>query len=698
MTATSAPAAPPLRPLGRAALVLPALLAAALLADAPDLGHPAISGSDEVVHQLATLGIRETGTPMVYRAPLVEAPLHAWWNAHVFLHKPPLPFALGALLMRLVGETPLALRLVALASAFAAAAGLFLFGRRIVEPTLAALLALAFLALPFGWVLVQGYEFGDVTDCGLLGFLALSMWLLAVAVGRDSTRLSAAAGAVCGCAYLSKSALALMPLGAAGSLFVLGLLGLAPRLRFSLVAAFALAAVAVALPWNLYSAIEWPRLYRWEAGHTAGFLYDTSRYWSRPIDGVFNEVNQTELGPWPPAIFPLAGLWLLWAAMKRRTAELWLLCLWLWGEWIPLSLAVVKVPAHAWGAAPAALLAVGLVLRDALDRPWLAGAAVGALTTGVALKAAPWLSIVRRAVPAFLPQTASQPGLAEGLAAALALGALAAAGGWLLRRNRWAARLPGWAALTAAGWVGLVAAPAALQLRRLSLRNAAVESDGDDLGPILDAALPASAVLLSTVEDTPYRMGSHALMFYSRRTTYPATPNLLAAARRSGLHPYLVSNLAQPYERVEAPASSWLQAYDLDAPRAEPATMPTAVTPVNRILGVLDVLGVAVARGDADRDRYVFYVRSAAPLGIRRIDVAFWLDDGSVEHTTLVDRPELEGLPAALDPRASQAPAAGLAAWVTDPTASAWIAEAVPGPPRARLRRLQVLGTDLPLP
>ncbi len=488
------------------------LLGWALLSLWPDLNHPSMFGWDEPAHQLAARGFHATGLPMIYSAPLVPQPMTAWWNARVFLHKPPLPFALGALLMRVVGVAPLALRLVSFASAVATSIGLFFFGRRVVGAPLAGLFAAAFLCLPFGYLLVQGYQFGDVTDCSLLAFVTGSMWLLAVAVERDSAGLAAAAGALCGCAYLCKSALALVPLGAIGALVVLGAAGLAPRVRMRLALVFAAVAIAVALPWNLYSALRWPELYRWEAHHTLGFLTDRTRFWARPLDGVFNEVNQLELDPWPVAVLPVAGLWLLVVAARRRDATLWLLCLWLWGEWIPLSVALVKVPAHAWAAAPAALLAVGLLIRDSFERPWLSAAALGALATGPILRVAPAIGAVRRLVPQALAETATQPGLAEGLALALFAGALGYGAMRLFsRRRRWFLWL-GWATMGMACFVGLLEAPLAVGFDRVRFRDLAVVAAGDGLGQALGRSLPGDAVLFVSARDPAYSLSAHSLM------------------------------------------------------------------------------------------------------------------------------------------------------------------------------------------
>ncbi|HUB07702.1 MAG TPA: glycosyltransferase family 39 protein [Myxococcales bacterium] len=692
------------------------LLAFALALFLPDLGHPSIQRADEACHQPATRGVYDTGVPRIYEHPIVpnlpgEEPLTVYWDAGVFLHKPPLSFWLGGLFMLLFGVTPMALRFVSLLTAYAASVGIYYLGRRVIGAWLAAGLAVAFLCLPFGFAMVQGYQWSDVTDVSLLGFLTLSMWALLVALERDDAWIAAGAGALCGCAYLCKSALALTPLGVVVALAVLGSRGLAPRVRLRLVLAFAGAAVLVAAPWNLYSALRWPDVYKFEARYTMAFLSDTSRLWARPqLDGVFNDVNAAELGPWPVSLFLLAGLWLVWAAWKRRTLVLWLLALWLWGEWVPLSIAVVKVPAHAWGAVPAALLAVGLLLADSFERPWLACVALGAFATHVALRLAPWLSQVRRVLPAGL-QAAKRPGLAEGLVLAGLAGALGYAATKRLWGDRRVGRLLGAAAVVCAAWVGFVQSAQAIHASWKDYGDAAVDSYGDDIGKPLDALLPKNSVLFLTSRDPKCCFGRQSLMFYSGRMTYPAREDLVDIAREKGFHPYLVSGIAQPYARVAGvPASSWLQAYDLDAPLVAPADLPPDLTRIDVPVegyGDMHVLGVAVHRGDSERDRYVFYVRTDR---LRTIDVTFDLDDGTFEAATLRAIRQLDwnprrpqrwpppytfdfvsgtevAAPAELDPE-----------WITNPSSSSWFTVSVPGPLRGKLRGIKLLGADLPLP
>ena len=325
------------------------LLALAFVWLWPNLAHPSITSWDEGAHQAVTRGIFDTGVPTILPTPLEPVDIYDWMRAEIFLHKPPLPFFLGALLMRLIGITPLALRLISFVSAFLTACGIYAFGRRLAGALPAALVSVAFLALPFGLTLVQGYQFGDVTDCSLLALSVLSVCVLALALERDSLRLALVAGALCGLAFLCKSLLALTPLGIAGGLALLGARGLGPRIRLTLVLGFVAAALAVAAPWSVYSALRWPVMFKVEARHLLGFVNDTHRPFSRPFVAIFDPVLALELAPWPVMLFVVAGLWLIRAALERRDLRTWLLCLWLWGEMVPLALVRVKVPAHAWG-------------------------------------------------------------------------------------------------------------------------------------------------------------------------------------------------------------------------------------------------------------------------------------------------------------------------------------------------------------
>jgi hypothetical protein len=201
-------------------------------------------------------------------------------------------------------------------------------------------------------------------------------------------------------------------------------------------------------------------------------------------------------------------------------------------------------------------------------------------------------------------------------------------------------------------------------------------------------------------------------MFYSGIGAYGAKEDWVRLARLEGFHPYLVSGIAQPFERVlSVPGNSWLQAYDLDAPQVTPAPQPEDVTPRNQRIGAVDVLGLAVTHADAIRDRYIFYLRSQSLPS--QANVTFYLDDKSQEHQTIARRRALDW-PLSSSSKKLHAPRKMLrddgeeepppppkvpsVDWITDPGVASWYTLEVAGPPRARVERLQFLGSDVPLP
>jgi 4-amino-4-deoxy-L-arabinose transferase-like glycosyltransferase len=673
-------------PLNRAFPWVPAgLVVVGFLCLWPNLGHPSIASWDESGHQDVVRGLFDTGVPTIYRDPLVATPSDDWLTAEVFLHKPTLPFAIGAVMMRFLGVTPLALRSVSFIAALATAMGIYFFGRRLLGTLLAALMAAAFLCLPFGFSLIQGYQFGDVTDCTLVGFVTLSMWALLVAIERSSVRFAALGGALCGCAFLCKSAMGLAPIGVIATLYILGRTRLAARLRLSLAVAAALAAMVVALPWNLYCVVKWPTLFGAEAKFTLGFLTDTGRMFSKPFDSFFDQILQQELEPWPAALFLFSGVWLVGSAWKRRDWRRWFLCLWLWGDWVPLSLAAVKVPAHAWGAAPAALLALGLLVRDSFETPAIAGAVIAPL---VAVWAVPALGARTLGLPPSLGVHKIFQGelvmvrsrLTFAVMCLFTMSGFALALGVVLLwpRRVWILRILAGAAAAAVCWVSMVQSPRKLAMERTAHRDQFVESYVDQLGRALDRSIPEKSILFFDAgHDPPCCFEKQSAMFYSGRMAYKFDERLLGIARERQYHPYLVSGISHPFRRVESvPAGSWLQAFDLDAPLLEPGPPPSDITPADVRTSNAHVVGVARAPGDGDRDRYVFYLAEGKLM--LPVLVVFSTKDGREEHAFLTVNRTL-----------SRFEDLGKAAWFT---------MTLPGPARSNLKGVRVGQADLPLP
>ncbi|ATB46176.1 glycosyltransferase family 39 protein [Corallococcus macrosporus] len=658
-------------------LLIAALVVWGLTQLAPHLAHPAIYIWDESMHQAATRGTHDTFfTPHLYKDPLYPTDPRHWWAAHVWMHKPTGPFWFGALMMHVVGVTPLALRLASLLGHLAAAVSIYLIARRPAGRPWAVLGAAGFLAMPFGWQLVQGRFFGDVTDCTLTGCNAVAVALLFHATRQGSWRWGVAAGAAVGLGFLCKTGLALTPLGIAGTLWALGRLRFCPGPSFGTVVAMVGAAVLLAAPWSLYSAWRWPELHELEARVTRAHLFHDPTVdvgpWHRPVDALFNEVNTQSLAPLPPVVPVLAFGWLLVRALRRRELEVVGLALWVGATWFVLTLGVVKVPAIAWGAVPAVLAALAISGADARRHPALAAALLAGLFTPWFIQHLPALGRVRAALPPVLAQTRERPGLAEGLVvvavAALLVGLVCRL---LPRKLSWAPLGVGLLASAVLAWHLAVTLPVARARYLSDHLDDLYVTYSREVGRALDQQTPARSVLFLAQDfDVPHAMEYLSLMFWSNRMAYRRPPDV-PTARRHRYHPYLVSPLAERYAPVPGvPPDAALRAYDLLAPRPAPAALPDGVTPLSFREKNMEVLGVAVGHAGGGRDRYAFFVRAhGAPHSLR---VVFQGRGGRLERS--------------LDPGAARRRDAAL-------RNASWFIVPVLGPPGADVTHLE-LGSD----
>src|SRR5688572_25154719 len=89
------------------------VLAFGLLMLAPDLAHPTMRDWDEGFHQAAARGTYDTFFyPHLYADPLYPvSELSPFWEHWVWLHKPTAPLWFAAVVMNVIGVTPVALRL-----------------------------------------------------------------------------------------------------------------------------------------------------------------------------------------------------------------------------------------------------------------------------------------------------------------------------------------------------------------------------------------------------------------------------------------------------------------------------------------------------------------------------------------------------------------------------------------------------------
>lgn len=593
------------------------LLAWATLRLLPGLDHAGMPRWDESLHQAATRGtFAEPLRPHIYTDHFHRRPSSDWIFAGVWLHKPPLPFWAGALLLHVTGITPLALRLVSFFADLAVALGLFFLMRRSVGRWLAAVSGFCYLSLHFTWLLTQGFQFGDVTDTTLAACLVLSVLALVRAADRSSERWAWATGALLGLGYLCKSALALAPLGIAVAFYFLRTRKLAWGLRGRPLLVLLAVFLLVAAPWAIFSAVAWPNVYRANAKLVFSHLVHEIEPFGRPIDAVFNEINGVELLPIPVSLALLAALWMARRAwVSRRSLDV-ALALWIWVSWIVLSLTPSKVPAHAFGVVPAVLAAIVALVADARGRPVLAAASLATTLAGWLVPWLPSLAKVRELVPSSLPQTRAQAGLAEGML----LACLAMVGAFMLVRlldnPRWLGRAMGHAATVAAVALLVLATPTARRKEEAQFLASLGATDyARDVGRALDRAVPGKSVAFVKIDRNPDNYsGEHALIFYSGRMAYARAPEMKLAAIK-GYSPYLVSPLAEPFTPVRGvpPHAPW-RAYDLSAPLAGPAEVPPDVTALALRQQEIDLLGIARAGATPERDRWIVVARMATPV------------------------------------------------------------------------------------
>lgn len=566
------------------AALLATALVVTLLVIAPDLAHPGIAAWDEVFHQLATRSTLDTPLrPYIFQEHLSPVPPTFWWQSSTWLHKSPLPYWLGGLVMRVIGVTPLALRLVSLGSVLATVALVFALARRWSDQWIAMLASTLFGALPFGWQLAQGVFFSDVHDCSLAFWNTLAVWALVRTLETGRARFAVAAGTSIGLGYLSKSVLALTPLGVALSLALArGLLVMLRRpgwgLRGSYAAVILMMGFAVAAPWDVYASKQFPDLHQVEYETTFKHIGSSHTLrgevgpWARPPDGVFVELLGAEFGPVPQPTIVLGAIVLALMAVARRSPRLSTVGLWIWATLVVNSFMTVKVPAQVWGAAPGLAVALAVLVQAGFRHPWLGVATIGSLLSLTIAPSIPWSGIVAQQLPASWIQSHSHPAVPDSYALTALLSVTAYIVSRLVRATR-AQVLAG--AILAFAWVGMGGwlTTRLQQAHREQFdryRTVMLSAPFRDLGRILESQTPTNVVLwLDSGANLPGQFNVHSLMFWSGRLTMGGRYDVPLSEQHKRV-PILVSARPEPFETVARVPSSPFVAYDCRRPAAPP--------------------------------------------------------------------------------------------------------------------------------
>ena len=351
---------------GFTALALACIIAAGATIRLYAASEQTLHAWDERFHAVVAKHLIEHPlTPTLYDSPVLPYDYRDWGANDVWLHKPPLALWLIAGSLRVFGLHPLAVRLPDVVLSTLSIAVTFAIGRRLFG-TPVALLAAGFHAVNgFLVALVSGRAPVDHVDSLLIVLIETGVFLAILDSERDRVWTSVAIGSTFGLALLTKwyPALLILPLW----WFYL----LANRQPWRRVAAKGFIAVsigvAVAAPWAWHIARAFPREAVWEWRYAfahAVVVMEEQRagpfFFVADLPKFFGEV----------VYIPLA--WAAVEAIRRQSAPLRLLALWVAIPYAVFSFAATKMPAYVMVAAPAVFLIEGWFWWQLAEAPVLA--------------------------------------------------------------------------------------------------------------------------------------------------------------------------------------------------------------------------------------------------------------------------------------------------------------------------------------
>jgi 4-amino-4-deoxy-L-arabinose transferase-like glycosyltransferase len=372
-------------------LVFLAVFAGAMAVHLYHLNHLYIAPWDEVVHAVVAEHVElHPLVPTLYEYEALPPPtLRDWASVHIFMHIPPFGMWAAGLSMRMLGDTPFALRLPGVFFVAIGMISTFLLGRRLFGqiPALVGAFVVGFAPLPLA--IAQGYAFGDITDTPLLGLTPLLV--LAAVYGWQTGKLRwlVVAGIVQGCLYLTKNGLALAPVAVILALFLADLVFRPEvgwnKLSWRGLVAFAVPAALIAEGFNLYFNHAFPQTMAvesrsWLLGLTSG-LEGWGRSWDFHLTVYFYLMYGTALALLLIVSVITAGV----LGLVRQSRADVILFAWAIGLYLPISIAVSKTPSMGMPAVACFGLAVGRFFSVIMQTRNRLGLALG---LGVILSAA----------------------------------------------------------------------------------------------------------------------------------------------------------------------------------------------------------------------------------------------------------------------------------------------------------------------
>ena len=337
------------------------------------LGHTSLGSVDECCHALVAKNLlKHPLKPTLIDVPYLPTLAFDWGGNHIWFHKPILGLWQIAGSYWLFGVNTWALRLPSVILSTAAVWLTYLIGKELLNRQAGFIAAVIQAFSPFLMRLIHGYQFSDAVDVSLLFWTELAIYFLVRALRTGKWWDISLAGFGQGCAFLSKSYLALIVTGLVVTAWTAPTIGMAKwkdvQIRGRHVLGMTGTFLLTTLPWTLWTSIQFPVEFRQEHLYTWLHLTTDIENWGAPWHKVL-----LVYGPILYGIFYLpmsiTVLVLLWKLFSEESIGLTLTYAWGFGVLIPHLLAATKTPSATLIGIPAFLLIFGEAVYRCLS--WL---------------------------------------------------------------------------------------------------------------------------------------------------------------------------------------------------------------------------------------------------------------------------------------------------------------------------------------
>lgn len=339
------------------------------------LGHTSLGSVDECCHALVAKNLlKHPLKPTLIDTPYLPTLAFDWGANHVWLHKPILGLWQITESYWLFGINTWALRFPSVILSTAAVWLTYLIGKELLSRQAGFIAATIQAFSPFLMRLIHGYQFSDAIDISLLFWTEFALYFLVRALRTGKWWEIALAGFGQGCAFLSKSYLALIVTGLVVTAWTAPALGMAKqadtRIRGRHILGLTGVFLLTALPWTLWTAIRFPNEFQHEHLYIWFHLTTDVENWGAPWHKVILVYGPILYGTFylPMGI---ATIILLWRLFPEENIGLTLIYAWGFGVLIPHLLATTKTPSATLIGIPAFLLLFGETVYRCLR--WMQG-------------------------------------------------------------------------------------------------------------------------------------------------------------------------------------------------------------------------------------------------------------------------------------------------------------------------------------